>query len=160
MEPWRECWRDFIAPKLTTKGLSALADALARNADALRQGITINKDEYDEWGGCAVGYAAFYGVTSPTDKPDAQLAAEMCVWISRNIFVRKCATSGDSLADDFIRWFDNMDRLVVFRELLPEVNRELARRTEQPTEDVVERRTDSGSRADNYKHTPAACPAP
>jgi hypothetical protein len=109
MEPWRRSWRR-IATGLPTKGLQALADALAKKDYSLIQRATFRfADQANQTviAACPIGYCYW--------KADVHPLLSSAVTVR---FDSRC----------FVPWFDNMPLDEARRELLPEVNRVLAQR--------------------------------
>jgi hypothetical protein len=140
METWRTVWR-AVAPLLPTAGLEALAQALADDDSRLVQGRTVvgrsplmtaadfaHRRDTPIHGACPVGYCGW------------QADLLMSVGEVADYFQRVSEAADKALAEPGVlchftaRWWDCHDRGHVFRELLPEVQRELTlRQCEQRT---------------------------
>jgi hypothetical protein len=138
-EPWRTVWRG-VAPLLPTAGLEALREALADDDPRLIQGGISAPFTFCEQSraaspveaACPVGYCGWHGEPLGT-------VGEVLSYFDR------ISEQADKLLHetDVLRWFtfrfwDHYSRGHVFRELLPEVERELVLRqceqaTTQPT---------------------------
>jgi hypothetical protein len=124
-DTWRTVWRG-IAPLLSTAGLEALAQALADDDPRLIQGWTVDPGfaptSQPVTRACPVGYCGWQGegLTTVVEVLD--------------YFQEKCEQAAARLNEPAVmRWFasgwwDYHDRGYVFRELLPEVTRELTLR--------------------------------
>lgn len=124
MEPWRKVWREGIAPQLTDAELSLLRDAIESNDRRLTQQQTtkplpleVNADSDCE-GADILGYAAMVSSNKPT------------VRAVESSWMRLCERADDLLGNedslrDFIRWYDDVPREEMRRELLREVSNEL-----------------------------------
>ena len=129
MERWRLAWREGFAPVLPTAGLAALRDALRDDDPRLRQGCTTyplhtlgnSSGSLPVEGACALGFCGWQGEGLGT-------VAEV-----RGYFNRVCDAAYEK-ADGrhFLRWFDEIPRDEMRRELLAEVERVLAGRAESP----------------------------
>lgn len=119
-------WRQGFAPLFSPAELEALASALRDDSPELTQGSTTTPPAFPISayciceGGCAISYAAWkgLGLFTVTEVEDA--------------FVKKCHEAhlllreADCCGQDFISWFDQTPRDEMRRELLAEVERELA----------------------------------
>jgi len=67
VETWRKVWRDGLAPVLSTKGLLALSDALAKDDPRLIQGATTTPPPFQcvlDWpceSADVIGFCAWQG---------------------------------------------------------------------------------------------------
>jgi hypothetical protein len=125
MEPWRTVWRTGVAPVLSDAGLAALERALVTADARLVQGYVFRTEDGDSRaplvGACAIGCAAWLG-----DGIDA--AADVGLYF--DCLAYECdrrMRQGASL-NWFTSWFDHTPLVEVRRKLLPEVQRERARR--------------------------------
>jgi hypothetical protein len=128
-ETWALIWRRGIAPQLSIASLKALRDALAADDRRLIQGMTCIPipieavREMPIQGACALGYAAWKGEGLRT-VGELQDRFETISSECSNL-------TGDPEA---VRWFlnrfDDWDRKEMLENLLPEVERGLARRKE------------------------------
>jgi hypothetical protein len=127
MESWRNVWRNGIVPLLSTRGLRALRDALARDDARLIQGATSTPPPMQcvlDWpveAACAIGYCGWQGDGLET------------VGEVEEFFCRLCFEADQRLGEPaavrfFINWTDESPRDEVRRELLGEVNLALADR--------------------------------
>jgi len=127
LESWRKCWREGFAPTISTRGLLALKKGLERDDPALIQGATtspppllcVSQEPVD--GACAVAYCGWAGENLETVDEVEQY------------FGTTCARADKLLGEPgacryFMNYFDEQPRAEVRRELLAEVNRELAQR--------------------------------
>jgi len=142
MQPWRQVFRDGIAPQLPLEALEGLRLGLVRNDPRLRPGSTVES----AWGvygvqiiqACAIGYGGWKGARLETAQ-DIEA-----------FFAGVCSRANEALGDPgacgaFIRWFDGNRREVVFPQLLSEVNRAIAARTEQEAPEDVQAPADQAS---------------
>lgn len=131
MESWRRTWRDGIAPVLPTAGLEALRDALRDDDPRLVQGSTTFPPPLpcvQDWpieAACALGFCGWQGEDLGT------------VGRVEEFFAKACFEADERLGSPaacrwFLNWFDGTPRDVMRRELLPEVERELANRLAAP----------------------------
>ncbi len=128
MESWRLTWRNGFAPVLSTVALESLRDAISGDDPRLTQGNTTNPPPLmcvQDWpveAACALGFCGWQG-------DELETVGEV-----NEFFQRACFEADQRLGEPaacrwFLNWFDETSRAEVFRELLPEVERELARRT-------------------------------
>ena len=127
---WVRVWRGGLAPVLPTAGLEALRDALRTDDSRLTQGSTTTPPplmcvaDYEVEAACALGYC---GVVERGGWGAATVGEV------EESFARWCHDCGRAIGQEdacrsFLCWFDDTPRDVMRRELLPEVERELARR--------------------------------
>lgn len=127
MECWRRVWRDGFAPGLSTEGLAALRTALEYDDPRLMQGATTVPEPVQsmlDWpaeGACVIGFGAWRADGLAT------------VGALEEHFLRSCFEADQRLGEPsgcrwFLNWHDDVSRDVLRHELLPEVERELARR--------------------------------
>jgi hypothetical protein len=127
MESWRKVFRDGLAPLLSDAGLAALRAALAADDVRLLQGQTTTPAPMQcvqDWpceAACPIGYAAWKGDGLETVAEVEEFFAICCFKVDQAL--------GEPAA---CRWWlnhwDETPRAEAIRELLPEVDRELARR--------------------------------
>lgn len=132
MESWRTVWKLGFAPILPTKGLEALREALINDDPRLVQGVTTTPPAIGDALGLPVEEACvlgFCGWHAEDDSPPATVSeAEEC-------FARYCFEADQLLGEVaacrwFLNWFDDAPRDEMRRELLAEVELELASRAE------------------------------
>lgn len=127
MESWRKVWRDGVAPQLSTHGLNAVRQALVNDDPRLIQGATTSPPpllcvlDWPVEGADVIGYAGWHGDGLRT------------VGEVEEYFARVCFKCDETLRDTavcrfFLNWFDDTPRDEMRRELLDEVNYELAER--------------------------------
>jgi hypothetical protein len=127
MESWRKVWQEGVAPLLSTPGLEALARALANDDARLLQGATTTPPPLQcvqDWpveAACTIGYCGWQG-------DGLETVAEVEEYFARVCFEVDQALGEPAACRWFLNWFDETPREEVLRELLAEVNRELARR--------------------------------
>lgn len=125
LEPWRHAWRNGFAPVLPTAGLVALAEALRADDGRLTQ----------------TGHTTFPPVENSPDLPvEAACAAGFCLWRADGLVTARevngafnrlaLSLATDDNGKDFLNFWDKTPRAECFAALLPEVERELARRGE------------------------------
>jgi len=131
MESWRLVWRDGFVPVLSTAGLEALRDALARDDPSLTQGSTTTPPPLmcvRDWpceGACCLGYAGWKGEGLKS------------VGKVEEFFARACFEADQRLGEPaacrwFLNWFDDTPRDVMRRDLHAEVVLALAARLPDP----------------------------
>jgi hypothetical protein len=127
MRTWQQVWRDGFAPVLTKSGLLALRRALKRNDTRLTQGSTTTPPplpSVQDWpveGACALGFCGWQGEGCGT------------VGEVEEYFAKCCFEADQRLGEPagcrwFLNWFDDTPRGEMIRDLLSEVERELAGR--------------------------------
>jgi hypothetical protein len=127
VESWLKVWREGVAPQLSTPGLVALRDGLRRGDERLLQGQTTSPPPLQcvqDWpveGACAVGYCGWQGDGLKT-------VAEV-----EEFFARVCFETDNRLGEPaacrwFLNWFDDTPWAELKKLLLPEIEREIARR--------------------------------
>ena len=130
VEQWRRVWRDGFAPVLPTAGLEALRDALRNDDPRWIQGSTTTPPPLmcvEDWpveAACALGFCG------AVDHGGFGIAT---VGQCKEAFARACFDADQRLGGPpacrfFLDWFDETPRDAMRRELLPEVERELAQR--------------------------------
>lgn len=128
MEQWRAVWRKGIAPQLSMGGLQALRQALLTDDPRLLQGCTTSPTPLAcvmDWpveGACAVSLPGWLG--------DGFNLVGKC----EEHFAKVCFECDQVLGEPgvirhFLNWFDNSPREEMRRELLFEVDWELALRS-------------------------------
>src|SRR5437763_1066796 len=137
MESWRKVWRDGLAPHLSTPGLEALRRALIGDDLRLLQGATTTPpplQSVQDWpveAACVLGYCGWQG-------DGLETVAEVEEFFARTCFEADQALGEPAACRWFLNWFDETPREEVLRELLAEVNRELARRLSGDQDEVKE----------------------
>ena len=128
MESWRKVWRDGLAPQVSDRGLRALKRGLERDDCRLTQRATTQPPPLShllDWpveGACVLGYGAWQGDGLETVGEIESLFAEACFEADRLL--------GEPTAVRyFLNWYDEVPREEMRRQMLAEVNRELARRS-------------------------------
>lgn len=133
MESWRNCWRKGVAPELSTPGLEALRAALVSDNPRLIQGATTTPPPLacvQDWpceGACAITLAGWLGDGHELVGEAEEYFVQACFAIDRRM--GECAA-----CQWFLNWFDETPREEMRRELLYEVNLELATRKEMDVE--------------------------
>lgn len=140
MESWRQVWRVGFAPTLPTAGLEALAKALRDDDVALQQGATTTPPPLlcvQDWE-CeatdAIAYCGWKGVPLRT-------VGEVEEFYAESLCKADAAVGKPGDCRWFLNWFDDTPRAVMRRELLAEVERELANR--RPPDGVIDERCDN-----------------
>jgi hypothetical protein len=140
MEAWRDTWRRGVAPLLSTDGLEALRKALAEDDVRLLQGATTTPPPLhcvQDWpveAACPIGYAwatalgGFSKLDDGTNNPEPALVAEVEEQFARTCFECDQRVGEPAAVRWFLNWADDTPRDEMRRELLPEVDAELARR--------------------------------
>lgn len=128
---WQHVWRKGFAPLLSTKGLTALAEALERDDPRLIQGETAEPCESLEdfaTGACAVGFCGWQGEGLKT--------AHDVLGYFNDILDQAIKRLSQPEAWDacwkFLDWFDETPRDEMRALLLAEVRSELVRRESVP----------------------------
>jgi hypothetical protein len=131
MEAWRIIWRDGFAPVLSTKGLLAMRDGLARDDRRIHQLHTTRPactPAHSDWpceGACAIGFAAWQGEGKASVGAVDEAFALAC-WEADDRLGRPAACM------EFLAWYDDTPRAVMLKDLLAEVELELAHRLPPP----------------------------
>lgn len=127
MESWREVWR-VTAPMLPEAGLLALRDALAADSPALIQGATTSPPPLacvSDWpieGACLIGFCFW--------KANGADVGEVEEYFARTCYEIDQALGEPSGCRYLLNAYDEWPRAEMIANLLPEVERELARRKE------------------------------
>lgn len=127
IEPWRRAWRDGFQSQFSDRQLRLLLKALKLDDPELVQGETISPPPLqcvEDWPverACIVAYVGWKG-------DDCEL-----VWQAEDFFGRAVSQAEQQLggplsANQFLNWFDDSPRCVVWQLLIEEIERELARR--------------------------------
>lgn len=133
MEAWRRVFRDGLAPLLSTRALEALRTAILRDDPQLVQGATTVPPPLQcvqDWpveGACLIGFAGWKG-------EDLEIVADVESWFARTCFDVDQRLGEPAGVRFLLNFFDGSSREVAFAGLLPEINRELARRGVQAEE--------------------------
>jgi hypothetical protein len=148
-ESWRIVFRDGFAPILPTAGLRALAEALRTDDCRLAQGCTTTPPPLmcvERWpveAGCGLAFCGVFecGGFCPSDQRADPKAVERHATVGavEERFATYCFEADQRLGEPaacrlFLNWFDDTPRDEMRRELLAEVDRELARRQTEPVE--------------------------
>lgn len=127
VEPWRQVFREGIAPLLSTAALNALRDAVRRDDATLIQGATSSPPPLAcvmEWpveGACALGYCGWKGEGLTTVAEVEEFFARLCFEIDQRI--------GEPAGCRWwLNWYDETPRHEMRRELEAELTAELAKR--------------------------------
>ena len=137
METWKKTWRKGIAPLLPTEGLLALRTALIKDDYKLAQGFTTSPpplQSIQDWPVEAADAITYTFVVCNDGFAENGKKLEGCpVGKAEEFFARTCFDCDQLIQEPaacrhFLNWYDKTPRLEMFRELLPEVERELARR--------------------------------
>jgi hypothetical protein len=128
VESWRKVWRDGVAPVLSTAGLTALRRAIVTDDPRLIQNATTTPPPLlcvQDWpveAACPIGLSGWLGdgleVVGDVEEHFAKVCFEADTRLGESAAVRY-----------FLNWFDDTPRDEVRRELLGEVDRELAGRS-------------------------------
>lgn len=127
LEPWRRVWRKGFAPILPREGLLALRDALRDDSSELCQGYTIvpppllAASDHDVEKACAVALCGWKANGS-------NLVGDVEAFFAAACHEADLALGETGATGGFLSWFDETPRREMIRELLPEVELELARR--------------------------------
>lgn len=125
MEAWRKVWRDGIADQISVSGLEAVKDGIEKNDQFLLQGSTTSPPPHMHLmdkpctGACLFGYVACKAYGACTVAEVEQHFVNMCHETDRRI-------GEPDAVRYFLNWFDDTPREEMRRELLSEVNLELA----------------------------------
>lgn len=129
MEAWRKIWRDGFAPLITDKGLLALKEALESPSrlSQLGQGSTtwpiamIGSGLEKPQGACLIGYCAWKG-------SDLATVGEIDSEFARLCFEADQRVKEPAGCRFLLNWWDERPYEEVVACMLPEVDREIARR--------------------------------
>jgi hypothetical protein len=130
MFAWQKSFRDGIAPNLSTAGLIALKGAIETDDASLIQGETTSPPPLDCCADkpvkacCAIAYAVWKGDARSTVSEVEEAFARVC-------YLADQALGEPAAVRWFVNWFDETPRATMRRQLLAEVNRELAKRGQQ-----------------------------
>src|SRR4051812_32424224 len=109
MEHWRRVWRTGLAPQLSTAGLQALGQALARDDSRLLQQFTANlpalrflQNEKIE-GACALGYCAWQG-------EGAKRLGQVLAYFDKVCRAADEAVGELAACNHFLNWYDRTPR--------------------------------------------------
>lgn len=131
MEPWRKVWREGLAPVISSAGLFALRDALRADDPRLIQGDTTRPLRDTEHrlivGAGAIAFCGWQGNGLEVVKDVSKYFVQICCDADARLGEEKAVYA-------FIEWYDETPRDTMRRELLSEVERELARRWDPATE--------------------------
>lgn len=129
MESWRKVWREGLAPLMSTIDLQELYRGLARDDARLTQGATSVPPPIQhllDWpieGACVIGYGAWQADGLATVGELETHFAEMCWEADRRL--------GEPAAVRyFLNWYDETPRDEMRRQLMSEIQHELAERFE------------------------------
>lgn len=127
MESWKTVWRDGFQPGLSTRGLEALLHGLQTDSRELVQGATTSPpplqcvQDFPCEAADAIGYCGWKG-------EDLVSVSEV-----EEAFAKTCFEADQRMGEPAaVRWFlnfwDDTPRPALFREVVAEIERELARR--------------------------------
>jgi len=130
MENWRRVWRDGFAPIISTASLEAARTALMSDDQRLTQGQTTTPPPLlcaQNWpceAACFLGFCGWHG-------EGLQKVGEVDYF-----FYERCFLADERLGEPaacrwFLNWFDDTPRDEMRRELLAEVELELAERVKR-----------------------------
>lgn len=127
MKSWRKVWREGLVPQLSTAGLRALADALAKDDPRIIRGATTSPPPISsvmDWpveGTCVIGFCGWQGEGLETVGELEEFFARVCrdvdQWLGEPAACRY-----------FLNWFDETPRDEMRRCLLEEVRLALSER--------------------------------
>src|SRR5262245_23971678 len=127
MESWRHCWRQGVAPLLSTDNLEVLRQALVNDDRRLLQGVTTDPPPLQcvqDWpveGACGISFCGWQGDGLLLVGEVEEYFARMCFEIDKRL--------GEPAGCRwFLNWFDDTPRAEMRKELLQEVQRSLAER--------------------------------
>lgn len=133
MESWKNVWRQGLAPLLSTESLEALRRALAEDGARLLQGVTCRPPPLQcvrDWpveGADPLAFAGWQGDGLETVAEVEEFFARMCFEIDNRM-------GEPGACRWFLNWWDDTGRDEVRRELLIEVQRNLAERLAESNE--------------------------
>jgi hypothetical protein len=133
IESWRKCFRDGIAPELSTAGLLALKAALEADDSRLLTGATCCPPPLEcvkDWpveGACPVGLAGWLGDGLQTVREVEEHFARVC-------FAAEVRLGEPAAARYFLNAWDDGPREQMRAGLLEEVLRQLDERGELPAD--------------------------
>jgi hypothetical protein len=124
---WQRCWRDGLAPQLSTPALLALQKALESDDPRLLQGSTTSPPPLQcvqDWpveGACSLGYCGWQGEGLETVGQVEEFFAHVCFEADQLL--------GEPAASRwFLNWFDETPRDTMREQLTAEIARVLAQR--------------------------------
>jgi hypothetical protein len=133
-ESWRRVWRVGVAPLLPLDGLVALERALETDDPRLLQAATCSPpplacvQDFPVEACCLVAFAGWHGNNLHTVSDVENYFADVCHEADQQL--------GEAGAIRWLLiWFDETPRVEMRRLLLPEVKREIARRTDESAND-------------------------
>ena len=129
LPPWQHAWRNGFAPAISTAGLVALRAALAADDPRLIQGDTTQPPPLAcvaDWPVKAGDPAAFCGWQGD----ELETVAEVEDYAARVWFQCDERIGEQGGCRHFLNWWDDTPREEARRELLAEVEREIALRVE------------------------------
>jgi hypothetical protein len=127
MELWRKVWRDGLSPLLSLESLEALRLALIADVPSLKQGQTTDPPalscmkDFPVDAACLIGYCGWVG-------DGLRTVGEVDDYFGRMCFAIDQAMNEQAGCRWLLEWFDSTPRSEMRAELLPEVERSLARR--------------------------------
>jgi hypothetical protein len=136
MDSWRKVWRGGLAPLLSTTSLEVLRRALLNDDSRLLQGATTMPPPLQcvqDWpveGACGLGYCGWQGEGLETVGEVEEFFARMCFEIDQ-------AMGEPAACRWLLNWFDETPREEMRRLLVAEVNRTLAERLTEASDEVV-----------------------
>jgi hypothetical protein len=128
LEAWKKVWREGIVLSLNTPGLEALRRALATGDRRVVQSCTawpktaghgVCQDRPVGYA-CALGFCGWQGEGLETVGEVEAFVAKVCFETDQRL--------NNAAVWRFINWYDATQLETARRELLPEIDRELARR--------------------------------
>lgn len=127
METWKQVWRVGVAPQLLTRGLVALRQAIITDDARLIQGGTTSPPPFActlDWlveAACLIGFCGWQSDGLKTVKEVEIYFGQVCFECDKEM--REPAA-----CRWLLNWFDETPREEMLKQLLPEVELELARR--------------------------------
>ena len=142
MESWRKVWREGLAERISTSGLTALRRALLNDDARLLQGATTSPPPLQcvqDWpveAACGLGYCGWQGDGLETVGQVEEFFARIC-------FEADQALGEPAACRWFLNWFDETPREAMRQQLLPEVNRCLAHRLAKQAQHAAAKNDDT-----------------
>lgn len=135
IEPWRYVFRNGVAKQLSANGLVALREAIKGDDPRLVQGITLKPivggNHARVYSCCFISYAAWQGEGMELCGNVLDFFSRVCDRTNEALMGKKVPSE---IRDErfpvkaFLNWYDDTQREVVFADLLPEIELELASR--------------------------------
>ncbi len=127
LESWRHVWRKGVEPLLSDAALEALRDGIKSDDEHLLQGATTTPPPLQcvqDWpveAACALGYCGWKGDGLETVGETEEFFARLCFDIDQRL-------GEPAGVRHWLNHWDDTERYVMFRDMLPEIEAAIARR--------------------------------